>query len=99
MLLFTMGNSEQILLKNSQQIKYTFMSFLYSQFLGVFLSAVKVQSTRNVSISHIEGLCEKEDGRYWSIDCSATKTPINNITQCDARADGESKSESKVKTI
>ena len=97
-----MGNSEQILLKNSQQIKYTFMSFLYSQFLGVFLSAVKVQYTRKeLSISHIRGLCEKEDGRYWSIDvdCSATKTPINNITQCDARADGESKSESKVKTI
>ena len=74
------------------------MSFLYSQFLGVFLSALKVQSTRKVSISHTEGLCKKQDGRYWAID-TATKTSINNITQCDARADGESRSESKVKTI
>ena len=72
------------------------MSFLYSQLLGV-LSAVKVQS-RKVSISHIKGVCKKEDGRYWAID-TATKTSINNITQCDARADGESRSESKVKTI
>ena len=73
------------------------MSFLYSQFLGVFLSALKVQSTR-VSIYHIKGVCKKEGGRYWAID-TATKTSINNITQCDARADGESRSESKVKTI
>ena len=75
------------------------MSFLYSQFLGVFLSALKVQSTRKVSISHTEGLCKKEDGRYWAIDCTASKISINNTTQCDARADSESKSESKVKTI
>ena len=74
------------------------MSFLYSQFLGVFLSAVKAQSIKNVSIYHIRGLCEEEDGRYWAID-TATKTSINNITQRDARADGESQSESKVKTI
>ena len=74
------------------------MSFLYLQFLVVFLSALKAQSTRNVSIYHIKGVCKKEDGRYWAID-TATKTSINNITQCDARADGESESESKVKTI
>ena len=76
------------------------MSFLYSQFLVVFLSAVKVQSTRNVSIYRTEGLCkEDEPGRYWAIDCTATKTSINNITQCDARADGSTQGESKVKTI
>ena len=75
------------------------MSFLYSQFLGVFLSALKVQSTRNVSIYHTEDLCKEEDGRYWAIDCSLTKTSINNITQCDARADGPTQGESKVKTI
>ena len=74
------------------------MSFLYSQFLVVFLSAVKAQSTKNVSIYHIKGVCKKEHGRLWAID-TATKTSINNITQCDARADGESESESKVKTI
>ena len=74
------------------------MSFLYLQFLVVFLSALKAQSTRNVSIYHIKGVCKKQDGRYWAID-TATKTSINNITQCDARADGESESESKVKTI
>ena len=76
------------------------MSFLYSQFLVVFLSAVKAQSTRNVSIYRTKSLCkEDEPGRYWAIDCTATKTSINNITQCDARADGPTKSESKVKTI
>ena len=74
------------------------MSFLYSQSLVVFLSALKVQSIEKVSLSHTKGLCKKEDGRYWAID-TATKTSINNITQCDARADGESQSESKVKTI
>ena len=74
------------------------MSFLYLQFLVVFLSALKAQSTRNVSIYHIKGVCKKQAGRYWAID-TATKTSINNITQCDARADGESESESKVKTI
>ena len=74
------------------------MSFLYLQFLVVFLSALKAQSTRNVSIYHIKGVCKKQGGRYWAID-TATKTSINNITQCDARADGESESESKVKTI
>ena len=74
------------------------MSLLYSQFLVVFLSALKVQSTKKVSIYYNKGLC-KEDGCYWWIDCTATKTSINNITQCDARADGESQSESKVKTI
>ena len=71
------------------------MSFLYSQFLVAFLSALKVQSTRKVSIYHIKGVC-KEDDRYLRIDC---KTSINNITQCDARADGSTKGESKVKTI
>ena len=75
------------------------MSFLYLQSLVAFLSALKVQSIEKVSIYHTKGLCKKEDGRYWAIDCTATKTSINNITQCDARADGESKSESKVKTI
>ena len=74
------------------------MSILYLQFLVVFLSALKAQSTRNVSIYHIKGVCKKQEGRYWAID-TATKTSINNITQCDARADGESESESKVKTI
>ena len=74
------------------------MSFLYLQFLVVFLSALKVQSTRNVSIYHIKGVCKKQEGRYWAID-TATKTSINNITQSDARADGESERESKVKTI
>ena len=74
------------------------MSFLYLQFLVVFLSALKAQSTRNVSIYHIKGVCKKEDGRYWAID-TATKTSINNITQRDARADGSTKGESKVKTI
>ena len=68
------------------------MSFLYSQFLVVFLSALKVQSTKKVSIYYNKGLCQ-EDDCYWWIDCTATKTSINNITQCDARADGESKSE------
>ena len=76
------------------------MFFLYAQFLVVFLSAVKAQSTRNVSIYRTKSLCkEDEPGRYWAIDCTATKTSINNITQCDARADGPTKSESKVKTI
>ena len=65
----------------------------------VFLSAVKAQSTGNVSIYHTEGLCKDEPGRYWAIDCTATKTSINNITQCDARADGSTQGESKVKTI
>ena len=96
-----MGNSEQILLKKlSTDEIYVLMSFLYSQFLVVFLSAVKAQSTRNFSIYHTEGLCkEDKPGRYWAIDCTASKISINNTTQCDARADGESKSESKVKTI
>ena len=96
-----MGNSEQILLKKlSTDEIYVSMSFLYSQFLVVFLSAVKAQSTRNVSIYHTKSLCkEDEPGRYWAIDCTATKTSINNITQCDARADGSTKGESKVKTI
>ena len=75
------------------------MSFLCSQFLGVVLSSLKVQSTRNVSIYHTEGLCKKEDGRYWAIDCTATKTSINNITQCNARANGSTKGESKMKAI
>ena len=96
-----MGNSEQILLKKlSTDEIYVLMSFLYSQFLVVFLSAVKAQSTRNFSIYYTEGLCkEDKPGRYWAIDCTASKISINNTTQCDARADGESKSESKVKTI
>ena len=75
------------------------MSFLYSQSLVAFLSALKVQSTRNVSIYYSnKGSC-KESDRYLRIDCSATKTPFNNITQCDARADGSTQGESKVKTI
>ena len=74
------------------------MSFLYSQFLVVFLSAVKVQSTRNVSIYCDKKLC-KEDGRYLRIDCSATETSINNSTRCNARADGPTKGETKVKNI
>ena len=77
------------------------MSFLYSQFLGVFLSgmsALKVQSTKNVSIYYYKGPC-KEDDRYLRIDCSATKTLINDIRQCDARADGSTQGESKVKTL
>ena len=74
------------------------MSFLYSQFLVVFLSALKVQSTRNVSIYCDKNLC-KGDGRYLRIDCSATETSINNSTRCDARADGSTKGETKVKTI
>ena len=96
-----MGNSEQILLKKlSTDEIYVLMSFLYSQFLVVFLSAVKAKSTGNFSIYHTEGLCkEDKSGRYWAIDCTASKISINNTTQCDARADSESKSESKVKTI
>ena len=75
------------------------MSFLYSQFLVVFLSALTVQSTENVSIYYEKDLCPTDEDRYWRIDCSATKTPFNNITQCDARADGSTHGESKVKTI
>ena len=94
-----MGNSEQILLKNSLRIKYNvLMSFLYSQSLVVFLSALKVQSTKKVAISY-EGPCRNMGDRYLKIDCSATKTSLNDNGQCDARADGESKGESKVKTI
>ena len=72
------------------------MSFLYSQFLVVFLSALRVQST-NFSIYYYKGPC-KEDGRYLRADCSATKSSLNS-SQCEARADGSSMGESKVKTV
>ena len=75
------------------------MSILYSQSLVAFLSAVKVQS-RNVSLSYAGlSICENVDGNYLRIDCSATKTSLNDSSQCEARADASSKSESKVKTI
>ena len=69
------------------------MSFLYSQSLVALLSALKVQST---SLSYAGIPCKTGD-KYWRIagDCSAT----NDSSQCDARADGLSKSESKMKTI
>ena len=73
------------------------MSFLYSQSLVALLSALKVQS-RNVSLSYA-GLCENMDDNYLRIDCSATKTSLNDSSQCEARADASSKSESKKKTI
>ena len=73
------------------------MSFLCSQFLVAFLSAWKVQSTRNVAIIYEgEGSCRHEGDRYLWIDCSATKTSLNDSAQCDARADGYIKGESKV---
>ena len=79
------------------------MSFLYSQSLVAFLSALKVQSMkrsnpRKVAISY-EGPCRQMGDRYLWIHCSATKTPLNDKGQCDARADGQTKGESKVKTI
>ena len=72
------------------------MSLLYSQFLVAFLSAVKVQS-RKVSLSYA-GPCRFTSDNYLRADCSATKSSLNNC-QCEARADGSSKGESKVKTI
>ena len=72
------------------------MSFLYSQSLVAFLSAGKVQY-RNVSLSYAycklmrEKDCEGDN--YLQAVCSAT-----NSSQCEARADGSSKGESKVKT-
>ena len=73
------------------------MSFLYSQSLVAFLSAVKVQSTENVSLSYA-GHCTRatkgHSDNYLQAVCSANKS-----SQCEARADGDSKSESKVKTI
>ena len=76
---------------------YVLMSFLYSQFLVAFLSALKVQSTRNVAIIYEgEGTCKHGGDRYLWIDCSATKTSLNDSAQCDARADGSIKGESKV---
>ena len=104
MLLFMMGNSEQILLKKlSTDEIYVLMSFLYSQSLVAFLSPLKVQSTKRsnspkVAISY-EGPCRQMGDRYLWIHCSATKTPLNDKGQCDARADGQTKGESKVKTI
>ena len=79
---------------------YVLMSFLCSQFLVAFLSALKVQSTKKfnppkVAISY-EGPCSQMGDRYLWIHCSATKT---NSSQCEARADGPTRSESKVKTI
>ena len=71
------------------------MSFLYSQFLGVFLSALKVQS-KNVSLIYAGHCTVETEGRsdnYLLAACSGT-----NSSQCEARADGESKGESKVKT-
>ena len=93
-----MGNSEQILLqKLSTDEIYVLMSFLYSQSLVAFLSAVKVQS-RKVSLSFAgqstgKTVCHGVDN-YLQAVCSANKS-----SQCEARADGDSKSESKVKTI
>ena len=75
---------------------YVLMSFLCSQFLVAFLSALKVQSTKKVGIIY-EGPCRQGD-RYLRADCSATKNSLNS-SQCEARADGSSKGESKVKTI
>ena len=72
------------------------MSFLYSQFLVAFSSAVKVQS-RKVSLSYA-GPCQFKSDNYLRADCSATKSSLNS-SQCEARADGSSKGESKVKTI
>ena len=74
---------------------YVLMSFLYSQSLVAFLSAVKVQS-RKVSLSFAgqstgKAVCHGDN--YLQAVCSST-----NSSQCEARADGESKSESKVKT-
>ena len=76
------------------------MSFLCSQFLVAFLSTLKVQSTKKfnppkVAISY-EGPCSQMGDRYLWIHCSATKT---NSSQCGARADGPTKSKSKVKTV
>ena len=80
---------------------YVLMSFLYSQSLVAFLSAVKVQSTENVSLSYA-GHCTRatkgHSDNYLRSDCSATKSSLNS-SQCEARADGSSKGESKVKTI
>ena len=74
------------------------MSFLYSQSLVAFLSALKVQSTkgsnpRKVAIIYT-GLCEHMGDNYLQAVCSAT-----SLSQCEARADGPIKGESKVKTI
>ena len=73
------------------------MSFLCSQFLVAFLSALNVQSTKRSNPPKVaiiyEGHCRQVD-RYLRIDCPATKT-----RQCDARADGATKGESKVRTI
>ena len=74
------------------------MSFLHSQFLVVFLPAVKVQS-RNVSLIYA-GPCKFESDNYLRVrNCSATKTSLNDNAQCEARADGSTKGGSKVKTI
>ena len=72
------------------------MSFLYSQSLVALLSALKVQSR---SLIYAAGeLCEPGDNYLW-IDCKAPETSLNDSSQCDARADGPTKGESKVKTI
>ena len=76
------------------------MSFLYSQSLVAFLSALKVQSTkgsnpRKVAIIY-KGLCKHMGDNYLRADCSATKT---SLSQCEARADGSTRGESEVKTI
>ena len=91
-----MGNSEQILLKKlSTDEIYVLMSFLYSQFLVAFLSALKVQSTNNFAITYEGELtCQHESDRYLWINCSRNDSP-----QCEARADGSTKGESKVKSI
>ena len=72
------------------------MSFLCSQFLVAFLSAAKVQS-RKVSLSYAgqstgETVCHGDN--YLQAVCSAHES-----SQCEARADGSSRGESKVKTI
>ena len=79
---------------------YVSMSFLYSQFLVAFLSAAKVQSntvSQLVSLSYAgqstgKTVCHGDN--YLEAVCSGNKS-----SQCEARGDGESQSESKVKTI
>ena len=71
------------------------MSFLYSQSLVALLSALKVQSK---SLSYAGEHCKTGDN-YLRIDCSSTKTSLNDSSQCDARADKSSKGELKVKNI
>ena len=79
---------------------YVLMSFLCSQFPVAFLSAAKVQSRKRswlVSLSYAgqsTGKTVCHDDNYLQAVCSANKS-----SQCEARADGPTKGESKVKTI